>query len=758
MRNSNGNGSGKGHRNGNANTNGKHSKDGSGGARNGRAAARTRARAAATAGRPGGPTIGMVEWFRPGEHDRVDRVLDDLQALGVRELRTGISWADWHTPEGEAWYAWLFPQLARRVNILPCFLYTPPSWGLAPKTSAPPRDAKSYADFLDQMISRFGKHFEWLELWNEPNNLREWDVTLDPYWIKFSEMIGAAAYWVRQRGKKTVLGGLQPIDPNWLRLMGERGLLSHLDAVGVHGFPVAADSGWEGWGPQVRRIREVLDKFDAPAQVWISETGYSTWRHDERRQLTAFVDAVEAPAVDRVYWYSAHDLDPTLSTVEGFHADERLYHFGLKRADGGEKLLYRLWAEGGIDAVRDAYWLGKSAHVNGGTGAAAKDRPVLITGGCGFIGTNLAHRILSSGQSVLLFDNLSRPGVERNLKWLRQTHGDLMRIEAADVQDPHVLRKAVERSSHVFHFAAQVAVTTSLVNAIHDFEVNARGTLNLLEAIRALDEPPPLIFTSTNKVYGGLPDVKLRVRDNRYEPDDQTLRANGIGESRPLDFHSPYGCSKGTADQYVIDYARTFGLPAVVFRMSCIYGPHQFGTEDQGWVAHFLIKALNGEPITVYGDGMQVRDILFVDDLVDAFLLAQANMPNVSGQAFNIGGGPGNVISLLDLLDMIQTPHGRRPEVRFGAWRPGDQRYYVSDVRKLRDLCGWRPKVNVQEGVRRLFDWLRDNAVKRRPPLPRPDLRAPGRETEAAAWRGGEPQEPPRANKDEGAKAGHKED
>ena len=285
------------------------------------------------AARHAGPAVGMLEWFRPGEHDRVDRVLDDLQRLGVTEMRTGVSWADWHTPEGEAWYAWLFPQLARRVNILPCFLYTPPSWGLAPKTSAPPRDPKSYADFLDLMITRYGKHFEWVELWNEPNNLREWDVTLDPYWFKLSQMLGAAAYWVRQRGKKAVLGGLQPIDPHWLRLMGERGLLSQLDAVGIHGFPVAAETNWEGWGPQVERVREVLHQFDSPAQVWISETGYSTWRHDERRQLTAFVDAIEAP-VDRVYWYSAHDLDPTQPTVDGFHSDERMYHFGLKRADG----------------------------------------------------------------------------------------------------------------------------------------------------------------------------------------------------------------------------------------------------------------------------------------------------------------------------------------------------------------------------------------------------------------------------------------
>ena len=236
---------------------------------------------------------------------------------------------------------------------------------------------------------------------------------------------------------------------------------------------------------------------------------------------------------------------------------------------------------------------------------------------------------MSSGQSVLLFDNLSRPGVERNLAWLRETHGDLMRVEAADVQDPHVLRSAVARASQVFHFAAQVAVTTSLTNAIHDFEVNARGTLNLLEAIRAQDDPPPLVFTSTNKVYGGLPDVQLRLNGAALRAGGRrTSATTASARTRPLDFHSPYGCSKGAADQYVIDYARTFGLPAVVFRMSCIYGPHQFGNEDQGWVAHFLIRALKGEPITLYGDGMQVRDILFVDDLVDAFLLAQANMPH----------------------------------------------------------------------------------------------------------------------------------
>jgi CDP-paratose 2-epimerase len=666
------------------------------------------------------PRLGMLEWFRPGEHDRVDRVLDDLGAIGVTQLRTGISWADVCTPEGEAWYAWLLPQLSRRVNVLPCFVDTAPGWGVAAKNSAPPGNLKSYADFLDVLITRYGRHFDWIELWNEPNDPRKWDATeLDPYWWKFSEMIGNAAYWAQHRGKKTVLGGMRPIDPNWLRLMGERGLLKHIDAVGVHAFPGTSDAQPDDWKTDIERIREVLHQFNPAGQVWITETGYSTWRHDECRQITALIDALDAP-VDRVYWYSLQDLDPRLATGDGFHADERDYHFGIKYADGSPKLLHRLWSEGGLGAVRDAYWLGKSVHVGNGA-----DRPVLITGGSGFIGTNLADRIMRSGRSVLLFDNLSRAGVEYNLDYLRSTHGELLQIEAADVRDPHVLRSAVGRASQVFHFAAQVAVTTSLVNAIHDFEVNARGTLNLLEAIRDQDTPPPLVLTSTNKVYGGLPDVNLRVNNNRYEPVDDHIREHGISEARPLDFHSPYGCSKGTADQYVIDYARTFGLPAVAFRMSCIYGPHQRGNEDQGWVAHFLIRALKDEPITIYGDGMQVRDILFIDDLVDAFLLAQANMKKISGQAFNIGGGARNTISLLELLDLIEQLSGTKPETRFGTWRPGDQRYYVSDTAKMRRMTGWSPRIGVEEGVRRLYDWLAE--PQGMPRRARPSARLPGK-------------------------------
>ncbi|MFN7134193.1 MAG: NAD-dependent epimerase/dehydratase family protein [Myxococcales bacterium] len=331
---------------------------------------------------------------------------------------------------------------------------------------------------------------------------------------------------------------------------------------------------------------------------------------------------------------------------------------------------------------------------------------VLITGGAGFVGTNLADRLLREGTPVLVLDNLSRPGVERNLRWLKARHEDLVQVEVADIRDRDAVRASVDNASAVFHFAAQVAVTTSLVNPTQDFLINGLGTLNVLEAVRAQREPPPVVFTSTNKVYGALEDVSMRERPTRYEPGELQIRLNGISEQRPLAFHSPYGCSKGAADQYILDYSHTFSIPTTVFRMSCIYGPHQFGTEDQGWVAHFLIQALEGRGITLYGDGKQVRDILFVEDLVEAFLAALSRNSRVAGQAFNIGGGPANTTSLLELIELIGELHGTRPQVGFDAWRPADQRYYVSDFRKFTDATGWMPTVSVREGVQRLYEWL----------------------------------------------------
>jgi CDP-paratose 2-epimerase len=274
------------------------------------------------------------------------------------------------------------------------------------------------------------------------------------------------------------------------------------------------------------------------------------------------------------------------------------------------------------------------------------------------------------------------------------------------VCDAGAVRDAVRDASAVFHLAGQVAVTTSLEHPMQDVAVNLLGTMNVLEAARRRPRPPALVFTSTNKVYGSLGDVALIERRERYEPADGDIRSRGIGERRPLHFCTPYGCSKGAADQYVLDYAASYGLPSVVFRMSCIYGPHQCGTEDQGWIAHFLISAVTGRGITLYGDGRQVRDILYVDDLIDAFLLARNRAAEIAGTAFNIGGGPANAISLLEVIEAIGRLRGERPRVRHQAWRAGDQRYYVSDTSRFEEVTAWRPRIGAREGLERLHAWL----------------------------------------------------
>jgi CDP-paratose 2-epimerase len=643
------------------------------------------------------PRLGVVEWLRPGEHERAERLIEGLRRIGVSDLRTGISWADCHTPGGRAWYDWLLPRLAAELNVLPCFTYTPPSLGIEPKTSAPPRDLKAYADFLDVMLTAHGEHFDWVELWNEPNNLNDWDWRLDAEWRRFCEMIGGAAYWARERGKKTVLGGMCPTDPNWLALVAERGVLQYVDAIGLHAFPATWDHAWQGWDHLVGEVRAVLEPRGLRPELWATEVGYATWRHDEAEQLSCFVDALQAP-LDRLYWYAFQDLDPETESQEGFHVDERHYHFGLVRSDGAPKLLYRMLERGGASAAREVQGLGR--------GGKGRRRRVVITGGAGFVGTNLADHLAAGGEEVVIYDSLCRPGVEENAAWLQDRHGGRIAFQIADVRDFYTLRAAVREASLIFHLAAQVAVTTSLENPAADFEVNARGTLNLLEALRGLAAPPPLIFTSTNKVYGCLDALDLERRGQLWAPVAAETRAHGIAEAQPLDFYSPYGCSKGAADQYVLDYARIFGLPTLVFRMSCIYGPHQHGTEDQGWVAHFMIRAMQGRPITIYGDGKQVRDLLFVDDLVGALTLAERHLHEIAGHAFNIGGGPDNTVSLLELVAQIAGLHGENPEIEFGDWRVGDQRWYVSDSTKFSHLTGWRPQVGVSEGIRRLYDWL----------------------------------------------------
>lgn len=337
---------------------------------------------------------------------------------------------------------------------------------------------------------------------------------------------------------------------------------------------------------------------------------------------------------------------------------------------------------------------------------SASRRPVLITGGAGFIGTNLAHRLLRAGRPIRIYDNLSRPGAEQNLRWLRSVHGSLVQICHGDVRSTADLRRALAEIGTVFHLAAQVAVTTSLNDPRDDFAVNAAGTLNLLELIRETGRRITLVFTSTNKVYGALDDLPLVASVTRYHP---ATDLRGVDETRSLNFYSPYGCSKGTADQYVLDYARGYGVDAAVFRMSCIYGPHQHGTEDQGWVAHFLIRAQQDLPITIYGDGRQVRDLLYVDDLIDAFLLAEDHLPEIAGEAFNIGGGPANAISLCELVERIAILNGSTPALAYGAWRLRDQRWYVSNTGKFEGVTGWHPKTSVEEGLRQLHHWISVN-------------------------------------------------
>lgn len=334
----------------------------------------------------------------------------------------------------------------------------------------------------------------------------------------------------------------------------------------------------------------------------------------------------------------------------------------------------------------------------------------MVIGGAGFIGINIAQKILETGEDVIIIDNFSRTGSRANASWLEaQNHPGKLIILGLDIRsDWQKICQAIDqyRIDAVYHLAAQVAVTTSVLNPREDFEINALGTFNVLEAIRLSQRKPLIIYASTNKVFGGMEDIKILQGDKRYSYQDFPL---GIPENRVLDFHSPYGCSKGAADQYVRDYSRIYNLKTVVFRQSCIYGPRQMGIEDQGWVAWFTIAAILGKQITIYGDGKQVRDVLFIDDLAAAYLSATNQIHKTAGQIFNIGGGPEKTLSLLELVEFIETFLGQKIEPVFADWRPGDQPVFIADIRKAKNEFAWEPKVGSQEGVRRLFDWVKNN-------------------------------------------------
>ena len=334
-------------------------------------------------------------------------------------------------------------------------------------------------------------------------------------------------------------------------------------------------------------------------------------------------------------------------------------------------------------------------------------KKILVIGGAGFIGCNTVKYYLRKGVKVIVLDNFSRRGSKKNIMWLESIKGDLEVVKADIKYDQKVLDKLSDNVDAIIHLAAQVAVTTSIENPRDDFETNALGTLNVLEAIRRSDKKPPILYSSTNKVYGGMQNVKISERKGKYVYKDFPY---GIDENFPLDFYSPYGCSKGVADQYVRDYARIYGLKTVVFRQSCIYGPRQFGIEDQGWVAWFIIAVLTKKQITIYGDGKQVRDLLYVDDLVLAIDKALRNIQKTSNEIFNIGGGCKNTMSVWkEFRVMLEKHFNVRIEVNYEMARPGDQKIFISDIRKAKKIFNWEPKVQVDEGVERLYQWAINN-------------------------------------------------
>ncbi|MEJ5223648.1 MAG: GDP-mannose 4,6-dehydratase [Anaerolineales bacterium] len=335
-------------------------------------------------------------------------------------------------------------------------------------------------------------------------------------------------------------------------------------------------------------------------------------------------------------------------------------------------------------------------------------RNYFITGGAGFIGSNYVYRLLERGEKVTIYDNLSRAGAPRNLKWLQDTFGaHAFKVVVGDVRDAALLTAASREADVIVHLAGQVAVTTSVVKPREDFEINALGTFNVLEAARLNERKPIVLYASTNKVYGGMEDVEVVEHDTRWAYKDLPF---GCAETQPLDFHSPYGCSKGTGDQYVRDYARIYDLPTVVLRQSCIYGPRQFGIEDQGWVAWFVIAAVTGRSLSIYGDGKQVRDLLHVYDLLDAYDLSIQNIEQVKGDVFNLGGGPDNTLSVwAEFGPLLEKLLGKPIPVTWGDWRPGDQKVFIADIRKAQTCLGWTPQYDVERGVKQLFDWVSQN-------------------------------------------------
>ncbi|MFH8119302.1 MAG: SDR family NAD(P)-dependent oxidoreductase [Candidatus Aenigmatarchaeota archaeon] len=336
---------------------------------------------------------------------------------------------------------------------------------------------------------------------------------------------------------------------------------------------------------------------------------------------------------------------------------------------------------------------------------------LLITGGAGFIGSNLAKYLFSKGYEIVIYDNLSRNNTKHNLEWLKKSCGDEINFVNGDVRNFKILQEKVIDVDIIIHTAAQVAVTSSFKNPREDFEINVLGTLNILEAARQSDKRPAIIYFSTNKVYGdNVNKIPLIEKQTRYEFADEKYKF-GISENFPTDTnnHTPYGVSKYAAELYVREYGLTYDLPSVVLRCSCIYGPRQFGNEDQGWITHFTISSIFDKLITIYGNGKQVRDILYIDDLVKLVEMLMKKIEKFRGEVFNVGGGPGNTISLLELIKLLEDTLNKKIKLSFSNWRPADQKVYISDIRKAEKLIRWKPSIKPRDGVNKLISWVDGN-------------------------------------------------
>ncbi|ETX29010.1 NAD-dependent epimerase/dehydratase family protein [Roseivivax isoporae] len=583
-----------------------------------------------------------------------------IAATGATAFRVPLTAADLAEPGDRTRLRDALTRLADRFEVLPAL------------DIAAAGDACADVDCaraLDRLIALCGDAVRRIEL-----RCLGWDGAGDS---RLLAALDAATDRMRAIGIAPVLGGPGTARADRLRRLQAAGVLARVDAVALE-TPGRSDPDWLA---RVAEARVEIAALKAGTGVWITDaaapreaTAASGLRH--------FCAARDAGA-DRLYWRGAAEAG----------AD----------ANPDRTLVARLLAEGGPERVRSLSEMAAPRTIR-------RARPVLVTGGSGFIGSNLAESFLSDGHDVVVYDNLERAGVVRNLDGLAARHRDRLHVVPQSLLDRQPLTEAVRDAGAIVHLAGQTAVTTSMTAPIRDFDVNARGTLLLLEAMRRDNPGVPLVFASTNKVYGRLEAVEVAEDGDACAPRDADLARRGIGEDAELSLATPYGCSKGVADQYVLDFARSYGLRTAVLRMSCVYGPNQFGTEDQGWVAHFLLRALENGPITLFGSGRQVRDVLYVDDAVDAYRRVLDRIDAVSGKAFNLGGGPANAVSLLALLREIEAVTGRTVDVRHAPWRPGDQPWFVSDCARLGAATGWAAATGWRDGLARLAAWFTGTA------------------------------------------------